>query len=462
MVERVEISDGENSNGSDAQAQNTSPLSSQKCSSFDLNAEAISEGDDSTTDVAIVATEDETGENSRNKDGTGEGGERTTTVRQYVRSKMPRLRWTPDLHLSFLHAVEKLGGQERATPKLVLQLMNVRGLSISHVKSHLQMYRSKKLDESGQVLSLSIRLMQGMIDQIPPLFYQRTSPYRHFRMENRSLLLARNAQDSNPHPQQSLFNPLSQQPYAFKANPLRHEEWAFNQHTSTSRLLDSRGDVFRGNGPIRRSQFLEETRWPPREMSSNPGKDRKLPANISWASSSSSQPLAKANQIRSTSICLDAASFTLQQPPGWNANTGASDKQFGSSVRDPIVISDTLEPEFEPPFRLELQRFPTIQPKRSIRGEKAEEIEDKASSKKRKITPNLQLSLSHSLANESDKGGESTKEINTMLSLSLLPSSSRKHVQPAQPSERHLDIIQTKTSWPLQTNCSKAALGLST
>ena len=119
MAERIlEISDDDRStDGSDIQAKTSSLLCFPGHLSLDLNQEAMDEEDSSTTGAPEnEVKEDETSTNtnyysSSINNTTVEGKERST-VRQYIRSKMPRLRWTPDLHLSFVNAVERLGGQE--------------------------------------------------------------------------------------------------------------------------------------------------------------------------------------------------------------------------------------------------------------------------------------------------------------------------------------------------------------
>nr|QSD99575.1 MYB family transcription factor [Melilotus albus] len=53
-----------------------------------------------------------------------------------------RVRWTEELHESFMTIVDHLGGAEKAKPKAILDMMKSNLLSISHVKSHLQKCRS--------------------------------------------------------------------------------------------------------------------------------------------------------------------------------------------------------------------------------------------------------------------------------------------------------------------------------
>ncbi|XVF85914.1 hypothetical protein PTKIN_Ptkin17bG0155900 [Pterospermum kingtungense] len=59
----------------------------------------------------------------------------------------PRLKWTPELHQRFVEAVSQLGGADKATPKSLMRVMGISGLTLYHLKSHLQKFR---LGESQQ------------------------------------------------------------------------------------------------------------------------------------------------------------------------------------------------------------------------------------------------------------------------------------------------------------------------
>ncbi|KAE8734276.1 putative Transcription initiation factor TFIID subunit 11 [Hibiscus syriacus] len=237
----IEMEDKEKRGGGDQQAENLSAvmsISSQKCSSFDLNEEASSEEDYYYKINGEEGEDDEI--EKRTKGSSGDAGEKSNgrrTARQYVRSKLPRLRWTPDLHLSFLHAVQRLGGQERATPKLVLQLMSVKGLSIAHVKSHLQMYRSKKLDEVGQVLSQRNIGTQGG-DESKSMLQQSSTHHLHFKMENGGFV----------------YSPCYQPPLDFKATFPRHQTNQIHGMDMSMRI-----------GAMKTGRTLDGKRWHPFE-----------------------------------------------------------------------------------------------------------------------------------------------------------------------------------------------------
>ncbi|KAJ8557623.1 hypothetical protein K7X08_003248 [Anisodus acutangulus] len=226
----------------------------------------------------------ETEENNKAKGTTGtsssnstveENGKKTNSgsVRQYVRSKTPRLRWTPELHLRFIHAVERLGGQDRATPKLVLQLMNIKGLSIAHVKSHLQMYRSKKTADPNQISTEGRFLIENgdhhifNLTQLPRLQGFNQTSSSTLRYENALW----NRQLSN-----SMYNPYNMNIGGGSSISTKH---GFASHINGH---SSHGQLFPWNKTLEieknqnRRQFLQNQRFWPTQIGESSAKQNLL------------------------------------------------------------------------------------------------------------------------------------------------------------------------------------------
>ncbi|CAL5053229.1 unnamed protein product [Urochloa decumbens] len=364
-----------------------------------------------------------------NSSSKGEGsGERASTVRQYNRSKLPRLRWTPDLHMAFVHAVERLGGQERATPKLVLQMMNVRGLSIAHVKSHLQMYRSKKLDghESGHERSAISSVFSPMD------FLMRRGDHRFHDMFFQggagtvisSRLLHNGGGFLGPRsaisPEASrLFGLLqrrqpSMQTFDFKNySSLRNREWAFSQHVAASaksggainngpakRLIHDM--IFRKDGKPTSHLFDVRDAIASNQTPSAAAVHGGSVGSSDWVSSSS-RPLSRTmSAASSTSFALGSGSLHLLSKGTRGAAAGSNNGDANTTSPDPVVTMEALG------SRLETH----LEPKNRTRV-----IREMRTGTAAKRTPDLQLSLSPNVAEEeADKQAKRRKIISIALS----------------------------------------------
>ncbi|KZV46794.1 transcription factor [Dorcoceras hygrometricum] len=72
----------------------------------------------------------------------------------------PRLKWTPDLHERFIQAVNQLGGAEKATPKSVLKVIGIQGLTKYRLGKNLhgQVNGGSNKAATGQKISETNRM----------------------------------------------------------------------------------------------------------------------------------------------------------------------------------------------------------------------------------------------------------------------------------------------------------------
>uniref|UniRef100_A0A0D9VE68 HTH myb-type domain-containing protein n=1 Tax=Leersia perrieri TaxID=77586 RepID=A0A0D9VE68_9ORYZ len=295
-------------------------------------------------------------------EGNNNGGEhRIPSVRQYNRSKLPRLRWTPDLHMAFVHAVERLGGQERATPKLVLQMMNVRGLSIAHVKSHLQMYRSKKLDHEGRQIRGAIASVFSPMDfhmmrgdrRFHDMLLQRAAALSS-RPDHGGFFPPRTGGGGGGLPEASRLYGLLQhrqppmsQTFDFKNTSFRNQEWSFSFNQCD---MSSRREM---------KPSSSTTATPPAHLlAASSSAIRRWPSFADGAGDQISRPEAgrfgyyTGNGTSFRTLITRAA---MAPPPAtmsggdrrlpfvWHGGDGGGGAKINRSSSDPVVIDEALD-----------------------------------------------------------------------------------------------------------------------
>ncbi|XP_059440009.1 uncharacterized protein LOC132172511 [Corylus avellana] len=251
--------------------------------------------------------------------------------------------------------------------------------------------------------------------------HQTTSIHQKFRMENGGIVLARH---SDHHDEYNvahgiLHSSLSQLPLDVKSSfPRQQQYWPTNQHAITrpsyliskdlgrdkglisSTTFQNQSKLSASNqthpldtgvriGPIRPSRFLEEKRWPPFEMISGPWKVKMAPsANITWVNDG-------------TKFVGDT--YNTRPTDQWNLLNKTKVRQMQSNTDDVVSNSNCFKPEFQPPFRIELNEEKILKGKEGF--------------------PDLQLRLSQRVGEDDDDDdegihGEGTHEISTKLSLS--------------------------------------------
>ncbi|KAL3644566.1 hypothetical protein CASFOL_009746 [Castilleja foliolosa] len=105
----------------------------------------------------------------------------------------PRLKWTQELHHKFVNAIERLGGADKATPKSLMRIMGIDGLTLYHLKSHLQRdygkkqrsdFTSKDCDGAKEHINESLQITKALQMQmeVQSKLHEQIEVQRHLQL----------------------------------------------------------------------------------------------------------------------------------------------------------------------------------------------------------------------------------------------------------------------------------------